>query len=190
MISEKEFLEQYDPGKYPRPSVTADVAAFMVRSSESGDYKKDSEQRLTLLLVRRGGHPFKDCWALPGGFLQPGETVESCAVREIREETNVAPVSLMPVGVFSEPGRDPRGWIISNCYACVISEDSVRQAVSSGPYLAGRISAGGSAGRKNGVRNGILSHRRIRRARVRPRPHDRRRADRPAGKREKDRSDL
>ena len=128
MQSEKEFLSGYNIGDYERPSVTTDVVAFRIRSEESDNYKRNSENKLSILLVRRGQHPFKDCWALPGGFLQPGETIEACAVREITEETNVTPVSLMPVAVFSEPGRDPRGWIISNAYACIISEDSVRQA--------------------------------------------------------------
>ena len=127
MQTEKEFLEQYHITDYERPSVTADIVAFMIRSEESDNYRQDSRSRLCILLVRRGGHPFKDHWALPGGFLQPGETIEACALREVWEETNVQPASLMPVGVFSEPGRDPRGWIISHAFASVISEESVKQ---------------------------------------------------------------
>ena len=128
MQTEKEFLEGYRIDEYERPSVTADIVAFMIRTEESGNYRQDSGSKLSLLLVKRGGHPFKDHWALPGGFLQPGETIEECALREVREETNVLPVSLMPVAVFSEPGRDPRGWIISHAFASVISEESVKQA--------------------------------------------------------------
>ncbi len=127
-LTEQEYLSKYDIGKYPRPSVTADIAAFMIRSEESDNYKMDSENRLSLLLVKRAVHPYRDCWALPGGFLKPDETVEECAFREVTEEANVTPVSLMPVGVFSEPGRDPRGWVISHAFASIISEDSVRQA--------------------------------------------------------------
>lgn len=127
MDSEKEFLAGYSIEQYERPSVTADVAAFTISTEESGSYRRSPENKLRLLLIKRGGHPYKDCWALPGGFLQKGETIEQCALREIFEETNVQPVSIMPVGVFSEPGRDPRGWIISNAYVSVISEESVRQ---------------------------------------------------------------
>ena len=127
MESEKEFLAGYKLSDYERPSVTADVAAFMISSEDRTDYRRNAENKLRLLLIRRGGHPFKGVWALPGGFLQKGETVEQCALREIKEETNVLPVSLMPVGVFSAPDRDPRGWIISNAYASVISEESVKQ---------------------------------------------------------------
>ena len=127
MQSEKEYLSQYNINKYERPSVTTDIAAFMIRSEESDNYKRDSENRLSILLVKRGVHPFMDCWALPGGFLKPDETVEECALREITEETNVVPVAILPVGVFSEPGRDPRGWIISNAFFSVITEESVKQ---------------------------------------------------------------
>ncbi|MBQ8920853.1 MAG: NUDIX hydrolase [Oscillospiraceae bacterium] len=127
MDNEKEFLAGYRLEDYERPSVTADVAAFRISTEESESYRKNPENKLRLLLIRRGGHPFKDMWALPGGFLQKGETVEQCALREIFEETNVQPVSIMPVGVFSEPERDPRGWIISHAYVSVIGEDSVKQ---------------------------------------------------------------
>ena len=128
MQTEKEFLSAYRLDDYERPSVTADIAAFMIRTEVRDNYRQDSGNKLCLLLVKRGGHPYKDHWALPGGFLQPGETIEECALREVQEETNVLPVSLMPVGVFSEPGRDPRGWIISHAFASVISEESVKQA--------------------------------------------------------------
>lgn len=128
MRSEERFLKEYDISAYERPSVTADIAAFTLRSKEESSYRHDPESSLSILLVKRGGHPFKGCWALPGGFLQPGETVEACALREVTEETNVTPASLMPIGVFSEPGRDPRGWIISNAFASVISESSVKEA--------------------------------------------------------------
>ena len=128
MDTEKEFLASYRLDDYERPSVTADVAAFMIRAEDKESYRKNPENKLQLLLIRRGGHPFKGMWALPGGFLQKGETVEQCALREVQEETNVLPVSIMPVGVFSEPERDPRGWIISHAYVSVISEDSVKQA--------------------------------------------------------------
>lgn len=127
MQSEKEFLSQYNIKDYDRPSLTTDIVAFMIRSEESDNYKRDSENKLSILLINRGEHPFKDHWALPGGFLQPNETIEECALREVTEEANVTPVSLMPVGVFSEPGRDPRGWIISNAFASIISEESVKQ---------------------------------------------------------------
>lgn len=130
MESEKEFLLNYKLSDYERPSVTADVAAFMVSSEDKVSYRKNPENKLQLLLIKRGGHPFKDMWALPGGFLQKGETVEECALREIKEETQVLPTSIMPVGIFSKPNRDPRGWIISNAYVSVICEESVKQVGS------------------------------------------------------------
>lgn len=127
MDSEKEFLSNYKLSDYERPSVTADVAAFMITSEGKTSYRKNPENKLQLLLIKRGGHPYKGMWALPGGFLNKGETIEQCALREIQEETNVAPTAIMPVGVFSKPERDPRGWIISNAYVSIISEESVKQ---------------------------------------------------------------
>ncbi|MBO4421930.1 MAG: NUDIX hydrolase [Clostridia bacterium] len=124
---EAVFLASYDISKYERPSLTADVASFMIRSHTSGNYRLDSDKSLAVLLIRRANPPYRDCWALPGGFLEPGETVEQCAVRELREETDIDPVSIMPVRIFSTPGRDPRGWIISCLFASVMSEAEVRQ---------------------------------------------------------------
>ena len=126
MSDEKTFLSNYSQEDYPRPSVTADIVAFRIRESDSGNYRRNSQTALSVLLIRRGGHPFKGCWALPGGFLSPGETIEQCAFREVEEETAVKPASLMPVGVFSEPKRDPRGWIISHGYLALIDGTKYR----------------------------------------------------------------
>lgn len=123
-LSQAQYLAEYDITRYDRPSVAADIAAFTVQTGENDSYKKDPEKRLSVLLVKRGVHPYKGQWALPGGFIRKTETIEQCAVRELSEETGLEPVSLFPVGVFSRPDRDPRGRIISHAFASVISENS------------------------------------------------------------------
>ena len=128
MNGEKTFLENYSLSDYERPSVTADIVAFRLRTEENDNYRRDRKTSLSLLLVQRGDHPYKGCWALPGGFLNPGETIEECALREVWEETAVKPASLLSIGLFSEPGRDPRGWIISNAFVSVIGSSEVRQS--------------------------------------------------------------
>lgn len=128
MSEEKDFLKTYRQDNYPRPSVTADIVAFTIREEENDNYRQNSGTKLALLLIRRGGHPFKGCWALPGGFLNPDETIEQCALREAEEETAVKPASLLSVGLFSEPNRDPRGWIISNAFVSIISEEQAQHS--------------------------------------------------------------
>lgn len=123
--TEEEFLSTYDISKYDRPSVTTDIAVFSMFAEETENRRKDSEPKLHVLLVRRGKHPFKGMWALPGGFLRPTETMEECALREIKEETNALPVALLPIGTFSKPDRDPRGRIISNAYASIVNAEDV-----------------------------------------------------------------
>ena len=126
MQAEKDFLSNYNIEDYERPSVTADIVAFMIRTEEEESFRKEPKSKLSVLLINRGEHPFKGCWALPGGFLKMNETIEECAVREIVEETSVTPTALVPIGVFSAVKRDPRGRIISNAFACIISEESIQ----------------------------------------------------------------
>lgn len=66
-----------------------------------------------VLLIQRKKDPFKDQWALPGGFVDEGENLETAAKRELREETGVKVESMQQVQAFGEPGRDPRGHTIS-----------------------------------------------------------------------------
>jgi len=75
-----------------------------------------------VLLVRRKSEPFKGHYALPGGFVNIGETVEAACAREMQEETGVAPGRLMLVGVYSDPARDPRGHSVSITYMSLLPE--------------------------------------------------------------------
>ena len=122
-MTEKEFLQEYDISQFDRPSVAADIAVLAIRSEYTDNYRREANKKLSVLLVKRGAYPYKDKWALPGGFLQQNETLEECAVRKTIEKTGVDPVSVMPTGVFSELDRDPRTRVISHAFVSVLTED-------------------------------------------------------------------
>lgn len=124
-LTEREFLEQYRAGDYERPSVAADMVIFTVTDEAADSYRKLPEKELRILLIRRGGHPFLGKWALPGGFVQPSETTEQAAARELREETGVDDVYLEQLYTFSDIGRDPRTWVMSCSYMALINSDKL-----------------------------------------------------------------
>jgi len=117
---EKDFLNSYNITKYEKPSIATDIAIFSILEEVEENYRKLPQKKLNLLLIRRGGYPYKDMWALPGGFLEPTETVEEAAARELKEETNVSEAHLEQMHVFSDLGRDPRGWILSTAFIALI----------------------------------------------------------------------
>lgn len=129
-LTEKEFLSSYDPGDYERPSVAADMAIFTVLEEAEDNYRKLPERELGILLIQRGVHPYLGSWALPGGFVRPDETTEQAARRELREETGLDHVYLEQLYTFSDPGRDPRTWVMSCSYMALI--DSSKVMVSAG----------------------------------------------------------
>ena len=88
--------------EYPRPAVTVDVVLFTIRAGD-----------LAVLMIRRGGAPFKGHWALPGGFVEENESLERAASRELKEETGIEQAALEQLGAFGDPGRDPRGHTVS-----------------------------------------------------------------------------
>ncbi|MGN0833081.1 MAG: NUDIX domain-containing protein [Kiritimatiellia bacterium] len=120
---DKVKIEEYRKtlGKYPKPSVTADIVAVRPAYSELGEgqWRENPQFSLEVLFIKRGQWPFEGSWALPGGFIRPTETVDEGAKRELREETALEAVRLIPVGVFSKPDRDMRAWIISNAFVSV-----------------------------------------------------------------------
>ena len=115
-LTEKEFLKQYDPDKYTKPSLTADILVFR---------EKQGSAEPDILLIKRKGHPFIDHWALTGGFAERGEAIEHTAARELEEETGVSNLKMELVGIYSKPGRDPRGWTVSAAYMAVVSDDQI-----------------------------------------------------------------
>ena len=91
--------------KYPRPSVTVDIAVFC---------KIDSEWKI--LLIERAHEPYANMWALPGGFVDIDEDLISAAKRELKEETNLSANNLIQLGAYGKVDRDPRGRTISIVY--------------------------------------------------------------------------
>ena len=94
--------------KYPRPAVTADCVVMT------------KEAVPQVLLIERGGEPFKGCWAFPGGFLNMDETTEQCAIRELEEETGLKVSTIHQIGAYSKVDRDPRGRTITVAYLAII----------------------------------------------------------------------
>lgn len=125
-LTEAEFLARYNAGDYERPSVAADMVIFTVLEEEEENYRKLPECSLCLLLIQRGGHPYLGDWALPGGFVRPGETTKAAAKRELREETGLDQVYLEQLYTFSDPGRDPRTWVMSCAHMALIDGTKIR----------------------------------------------------------------
>ncbi|MCC6202685.1 MAG: NUDIX hydrolase [Gammaproteobacteria bacterium] len=93
-------------------AVTTDAVVFRVGNAA-----------LEVLLIERAHPPFAGHWALPGGFLEAGETLDTCAARELAEETGLANVYLEQLYTFGDPGRDPRGRTVTVAYLGLAAGD-------------------------------------------------------------------
>ena len=106
-------LSDYDPSAYPPFGVTADVVVFTI-----------VDDVLQVVLVRRGEPPFKDRWALPGGFVRPDEAPHQAARRELEEETKLGlkPDKLEQLRTYGEPDRDPRMRVVTVAYWTILAD--------------------------------------------------------------------
>jgi len=121
---ERAFLAAYREKRYPRPCVTVDVVAFSLRDAD-----------LQVLLIQRRGYPYRDAWALPGGFVEVGDTfddqgedLDAAAARELAEETGLVTetVALEQLFTVGTPLRDPRTRIISIVYLALVPPSQAR----------------------------------------------------------------
>ena len=99
---------------HPRPSLTADICVFAIEG-----------KKREILLVRRRNDPYKGCWALPGGFADENEPLEETAKRELMEESGVSGCDMTLSGVYSAPGRDPRGWVVSAAFLAEVNKEEI-----------------------------------------------------------------
>ena len=105
--------------KYPHPAVTTDCVIF-------GYEPKDG---LSVLLIKRGIEPFKDCWALPGGFVRIDEEVRDSTLRELNEETGLQlsdKSELKELGCYSGVNRDPRERVITIAFYHLVRKSEVK----------------------------------------------------------------
>lgn len=139
-------MEGYDPSMFDKPSVTVDILVVTAgkrkkgRADESGDgsgmktaslrrrgsAKERVEPALQLLLVKRDNEPFRDFWALPGGFVGMHDELEDAARRKLAEKACVEGVYMEQLYTFGGVERDPRMRIISVAYLALVPEGAVR----------------------------------------------------------------
>ncbi|SDD32479.1 ADP-ribose pyrophosphatase YjhB, NUDIX family [Terribacillus halophilus] len=128
MKSNKE-VKHYDVSRYRTPDgYTSDIAVFTITSERTKAYAPP-KMELKLMLIKRAdydteGNPNIEAgkWALPGGFVTPEETAQEAASRELSEETGIDGIPVKHFGVYDQPERDPRGWIISNAHYAIVPE--------------------------------------------------------------------
>lgn len=126
--SEEEFLKDYNPEAFERLSMTADILIVSVSDQEQTNYRKTSKKMMSILLVKRDDYPFKDKWCLPGGFLNPtSETLEDCAKRVLKSETNLSNIYLEQLYTYDEIDRDPRMRVVSTSYVALIDKNKLEE---------------------------------------------------------------
>ena len=105
-----DLTKPYDSRDFPPFAVTVDIAIFTI-----------IKEQFSLLLIQRGSEPFKGAWALPGGFVQPDEDLDTAAARELNEETAIDSAShLEQLKTYGAPERDPRMRVVSAAYWAVV----------------------------------------------------------------------
>lgn len=121
--SEEAFLKEYDSSMFEKLSMTTDILIMSVSSEETGNYRKLTEKKFSILLVKRDNYPFKDKWCLPGGFVGIDETLDEAAKRILKNETNLKDIYIEQLYTFSGIDRDPRMRVVSTSYMALVDKN-------------------------------------------------------------------
>ena len=129
--SEEEFLKNYNVNEFKQLSLTVDLLIFSVSEENTLNYRKKNKKKMSILLVKRDDYPYKDMWCLPGGFLNPdNETLEICAKRILKEETNLSNIYLEQLYTFDSLKRDPRCRVISSSYMALVDKNRLTSVIN------------------------------------------------------------
>jgi 8-oxo-dGTP diphosphatase len=112
---------------YGRPALTADVVLLALGEAGPAAVLPRTAVLPRVLLIQRGKPPFQGDWALPGGFVNVGESPRHAASRELEEETGIRDVHLEQLRTFGDPGRDPRGHTVTVAYLAVVAASASPQ---------------------------------------------------------------
>jgi 8-oxo-dGTP diphosphatase len=126
--TERDFLLDYDATRFARPSVAVDVALLSIDGG------------LLTLLVRRGEHPAKGAWALPGVFVALDESLDAAANRALRDKAGLEAVFTEQLFTFGEPTRDPRTRVISVAYYALVEAAALARSATSPDVQLARLS--------------------------------------------------
>lgn len=130
--TEEEFLKKYNPEEFDRLSLTTDILVISISDEEIDNYRKTSDKKMSILLVKRNNYPFKDRWCLPGGFLRIDEDLEKCPARILKDETNISDIYLEQLYTFGSVTRDPRMRVVSTSYMALIDKKSIKNELKNG----------------------------------------------------------
>ena len=134
--SEEEFLKDYDSSMYEKLSMTADILIVSVSSKDTSNYRKTDKKMMSILLVKRDDYPYKNKWCLPGGFLDVNkETLEECARRVLKRETNLSNIYLEQLYTFDRVDRDPRMRVVSTSYVALIDKEQLKEKVENASWF-------------------------------------------------------
>ena len=134
--SEEEFLKDYDSSIFEKLSMTADILIVSVSSKDTSNYRKTDKKMMSILLVKRDDYPYKDKWCLPGGFLDVNkETLEECARRVLKRETNLSNIYLEQLYTFDRVDRDPRMRVVSTSYVALIDKEQLKEKVENASWF-------------------------------------------------------
>jgi 8-oxo-dGTP diphosphatase len=126
---EAAFLDAYDPARYDRPSLAVDVALLSIRDGD-----------LSTLLVRRGEHPAKGAWAVPGVFVGGEESLDDAAARARATKAALSGVFIEQLYTFGDPRRDPRTRVVSVAYYALVPPAALERSAAGPAVRLARLS--------------------------------------------------